>query len=255
MPGIPDHGRTFVGGQPRMADLTGRWKVNLYDLHWRLYFHDRPGAGIATPRRLPIEAGTLYLIPPQSPFTTYQTGTQVQLFAHFQLAPHLPRIRPGLHRCDRNPTLTALASEVHEAMRTHASRPWLETDMIHLITGCLRQLDDRLIIPAPPGDPRVIAAISTVTARLDRPLDIAALARDQGLGRTAFIRIFRAETGSSPLQYLLGLKMDLARRRLEDGERDLAALSRDLGFVDRSHFTRTFRKQVGVTPAAYRARH
>jgi len=243
--------RIILGGLPRIANLAGRWTVNLYDLYWRFYIHDRPGAGIASPRRLPIEPGVIYLIPPHSPFATYQTGEQIQLFAHFQLGPHCPLLESGLYRCDRDSALTAAAVALLEELRTGSTDPWLAVRMLHLISGALPQLPRDHFLRSV-SDPRVTATIDHVYRHLDVPIDVAAYARMQGLCRTAFIRIFRTETGATPLQYLLGLKIDIARRRLEDGDDDLGRLSRDLGFVDRSHFTRVFKALSGTTPAAYR---
>ena len=73
-----------------------------------------------------------------------------------------------------------------------------------------------------------------------------------GEGSRAFIRLFKRETGQSPLRYLTEVKMEAARRLLEAGSLTIDAISDRLGFQNRFHFSRIFRKIVGEPPAAYR---
>lgn len=64
-------------------------------------------------------------------------------------------------------------------------------------------------------------------------------------------RIFRQETGTTLHAYRLGQRLGLAAERLgQDDAPPLTELAHDLGFADYSHFYRTFRKHVGMTPGA-----
>lgn len=71
-----------------------------------------------------------------------------------------------------------------------------------------------------------------------------------GAHPTHLVRAFRRETGVPPHQYLVGRRLDLARRLLLAGERaaDVAPLA---GFYDQAHLTRHFRRLLGTTPATY----
>lgn len=60
-------------------------------------------------------------------------------------------------------------------------------------------------------------------------------------------RTFRRATGLSLHGYRLRLRLAAALQRLEEGERDLAALAHDLGFSSQSHLGEAFRRGVGVT--------
>lgn len=60
-------------------------------------------------------------------------------------------------------------------------------------------------------------------------------------------RDFRALLGTSPYRYLQHRRVDLAKQLLRDGE-TLAEAAHGAGFADQSHFGRTFRKAVGLTP-------
>jgi AraC family transcriptional regulator len=49
------------------------------------------------------------------------------------------------------------------------------------------------------------------------------------------------------------LRLDFACAQLTSGRHSLAAIAQAAGFADQSHFTRVFRRRMGLTPGAYRA--
>jgi AraC-like DNA-binding protein len=63
-------------------------------------------------------------------------------------------------------------------------------------------------------------------------------------------RDFRALLGTSPYRYLQYRRVDLAKQLLREGA-TLADAAHGAGFADQSHFGRTFRKAVGLTPKAW----
>ena len=73
-----------------------------------------------------------------------------------------------------------------------------------------------------------------------------------GLTRYELARQFRRAFGTSPYRYLLGRRLELARRRMH-GDRPLVDVAGEAGFADQAHFTRTFKAAFGLTPARYRA--
>ncbi|MEU4225759.1 helix-turn-helix domain-containing protein [Nonomuraea sp. NPDC026600] len=90
-------------------------------------------------------------------------------------------------------------------------------------------------------------------AHLDRPLTLADLAGHARTSVRTLTRRFHAETGLSPLQWLLHRRVDRARELLETTElpMDLVAEKSGLGSADslRKHMV----GRVGLTPRAYRA--
>jgi len=81
-------------------------------------------------------------------------------------------------------------------------------------------------------------------ARLDE------LEQVTGCDRWQLSRDFRALLGTSPYRYLQHRRVDLAKRLMRDGA-TLADAAHGAGFADQSHFGRTFRKAVGLTPKAW----
>jgi len=57
----------------------------------------------------------------------------------------------------------------------------------------------------------------------------------------------------TPMQYLTGWRMQLARQALAEQGVNVAEAAALSGYTSESAFTRVFKKEVGVTPAAYRS--
>lgn len=72
-----------------------------------------------------------------------------------------------------------------------------------------------------------------------------------GCDRWQLSRDFRALLGTSPYRYLQHRRVDLAKQLLRSGA-TLAEAAHGAGFADQSHFGRTFRKAVGLTPKEWR---
>ncbi len=80
------------------------------------------------------------------------------------------------------------------------------------------------------------------------------LARLAKISVTQFNRRFDEVFRSSPRQFLLSLRIEKARHLLTFTEEPIGAISAQSGFYDQSHFTRHFRKLLGMTPIQYRKR-
>jgi AraC-like DNA-binding protein len=79
---------------------------------------------------------------------------------------------------------------------------------------------------------------------------LALLAAEAGVSRFQLLRAFARELGLTPHAYLMQRRLALARA-LIDGGASLAEAAHGAGFADQSHMTRSFRKTLGFTPAAY----
>ena len=85
-------------------------------------------------------------------------------------------------------------------------------------------------------------------------LSVEGLARRMSMSPRHFARLFRARLGASPGAYVRRLRVERARRRIEEGASRLKQVARESGFADEQSLRRSFQQQLGVTPAEYRAR-
>ena len=65
-------------------------------------------------------------------------------------------------------------------------------------------------------------------------------------------RIFKTYYGISPLQYVLALRIELARQLLTQSNQAVAAIAQQVGFATPAYFAKTFKRIVGTTPDRYR---
>ncbi|MGC4000852.1 MAG: AraC family transcriptional regulator [Anaeromyxobacter sp.] len=78
------------------------------------------------------------------------------------------------------------------------------------------------------------------------------MARRVGVSESQLLRAFRRTTGETPHAYLMRLRLEAVRDRLQRGRGTLAEIAAELGFADQSHMTRLFRRRFGLTPGAFR---
>ncbi len=78
------------------------------------------------------------------------------------------------------------------------------------------------------------------------------LARRAGLSTFHFLRVFSRVLGVTPHQYLLAARLRRAAALLAHPDRPVTDVAFEVGFGDLSHFARTFRRSVGVSPGRFR---
>jgi len=69
-----------------------------------------------------------------------------------------------------------------------------------------------------------------------------------------FARVFRAETGVPPGRYVERVRLETARRRLEESEQPVELVAVACGYGNDQALRRAFAGALGVSPAEYRRR-
>lgn len=95
-------------------------------------------------------------------------------------------------------------------------------------------------------------ACALMAAAPDAPHRLADIARALAVSPFHLARTFRAHVGIPMHQYLLRVRLARALEEIAGGERSLSALALRLGFASHSHFTATFRRMFGMSPARFR---
>ena len=67
-----------------------------------------------------------------------------------------------------------------------------------------------------------------------------------------FSKIFKEGTGSTFIEYLTNVRIQKARELIEEGELSMKEIGMKVGYADANYFSRTFKKNVGVTPTDYK---
>jgi AraC family transcriptional regulator len=101
-------------------------------------------------------------------------------------------------------------------------------------------------------DWRVGRAISLMRSNPAASLSIDKLAREAGLSRAHFFRVFEDSVGVTPHVFLNVLKVELAVGAIVEGDETFSTIGDRLGFSAPAHFTRFFRDHCSVAPSEFR---
>lgn len=91
-----------------------------------------------------------------------------------------------------------------------------------------------------------------IDAHLDSSIRTRELAAVLGLSVSHFTRAFKQAFGSPPLLYVARRRIEAARAMMLATDESLTRVAHVHGFCDQSHFSRTFRRETGTTPQAWR---
>jgi two-component system, response regulator YesN len=105
---------------------------------------------------------------------------------------------------------------------------------------------------APAVRPDVGKGLAFMREHFTEAITLTDVAREAGLSRCYFCRLFHHETGVPFHDYLHELRVTRARVLLADRYRRVTEVAYAVGFNDLSHFARTFRRKVGCSPSEYR---
>jgi AraC family transcriptional regulator len=89
-------------------------------------------------------------------------------------------------------------------------------------------------------------------ARLDGEISLDELASDCKLSRSHFARAFKLSMGMAPHQWLRLQRVEKAKVLLENSGLSLLEVALACGFVDYSHFSRVFTRDIALTPSQFR---
>ncbi|WP_431024674.1 GlxA family transcriptional regulator [Halomonas sp. H5] len=94
----------------------------------------------------------------------------------------------------------------------------------------------------------LVEAVALMERHLEEPLSLAEVARRGGVSPRQLQRLFDQELGCSPRHYYLKLRLERARRLLDETELDILSVGLACGFTSSSSFSRAFRGFYGQSP-------
>jgi AraC-like DNA-binding protein len=98
-------------------------------------------------------------------------------------------------------------------------------------------------------------AIAFISENYSQTITSRQLARLCDISLRSLERHFLATYQATPHDYVRQLRVRISCRQLVFSRKSLAVIAGEAGFTDHSHFTKAFRRVLGETPSAYRARY
>jgi AraC-like DNA-binding protein len=104
----------------------------------------------------------------------------------------------------------------------------------------------------PRRDFRIRKALKLLQLKVGETIELDLVAREVGLSRPHFFKLFRSQVGLTPNLFVNALRMERAIDRLAASEEAVADIGFDLGFSSQASFSRFFIANGVVPPSAYR---
>lgn len=247
----------------------------------RLYYVTKGHARIVLPDRVQeLTPGHLYLIPA---FTTHSNESD-GVFEHYYIHIYEDAQSDSGFLEDFNFPIEISATEIdlllfqrlceiNPTMRLQQSNPMSYDNNPMLLQsiaknkqrilcdrvesrGILYQLIARFLkdaqLKSETADDRIQKCLTYIRKNINQNIKIDMLAEIVCLSRDHFIRLFKKETGLTPIQYISIKKMEKAQLLLVSGNMSIKEIAFMLSYEDHSYFIRLFKKITGKTPQDYR---
>ena len=211
-----------------------------------------------------VEAGTILVLFP-GVWHRYQPAPATGWVEHWVegLGPvYDEAVRAGLINPERCVLREGLTHDLrdcfercHSLARTDAvaNQDLLSTLGLHLLAllGHLRR-DERGFVKT--IDAVVQRALMLIALRCQEPLDLRALSKELGVGYSNLRHSFMARVGVSPREHYLSTRTQKAQALLTNTPKSVKEIADILGFDSASHFSKQFKRRLGLSPAAWRER-
>jgi len=250
------HGRRTVSYPSVTVDILATRKIELHEWHlrrltdpyWRLYWPVSAGGLVDIDgQSTPLMPGHLYLIPPNTVFSTTMKRPFTKWYAHFKLGRLADRATPGIYRFTATDEMKAIVHQLNES-EAPPHFPWLT---IAFVSQALRLLPE-VIWQQQRTDTRVLKALDFMSAHLSLKLTAEQVAKFAGLSVRNLNHLFQQEVKQSPMRVLLDYRLDEACRLLRGDEFSIEDIAEQCGLVNRHYLSRMMRQYRNTSPASYR---
>lgn len=103
-----------------------------------------------------------------------------------------------------------------------------------------------------PGVAYVRYAIDFMNANFGRKITIDEMADEIGITRMHLSRIFKKETQKTPMEYLIGVRLNHAAFLLRKTDKKVVDIAMECGYSDYMSFSKAFKKAYRMKPSEYR---
>lgn len=130
----------------------------------------------------------------------------------------------------------------------------MQSVTIQLAVQLLRELDKELVDEHKKGTNYnyVNKAIDYIQAYYNTNINIDDICKAINLSPYHFIRIFKAQIGLTPHEYLMQVRLEKAEEMLQRGGCSVEEVAHMCGFINPGHFSTLFKKVIGIPPSRYK---
>lgn len=213
-------------------------------------------------REYDLRAGDLVLFNPRDNHNCAPVGDALLDYRAVNVSPAVMRKAAGeITGTDDAPRFTqnvvhqsdaaAAVREVYDAIVGDAPRLQKEEAFFYLLEQLLQECAAPFESPAvPTPDAQIQSLCAYMEQHYAENISLETLLAMTHFGRSYLLRSFTRQLGVSPYRYLQTIRIDRAKKLLEQGVAPIDAAG-STGFSDQSHFTNFFKSFIGLTPKQY----
>lgn len=222
--------------------------------YWRFYWNETPGAFLCCENReIELSPDIFVLIPPYTDFSTYSTKKFSHLYLHFTAGPPFNQVERKILSFDTRNSLRADIKTVKDKLLDQEKSPHQGSLLVYsLIFDALLQIKDNDFSINYELDMRIKSAIDLMHQHFSSPLTNQDICDAIHMSQNNFIRLFNHEFGVAPQRYLRLIRLEKATYMLCQTDMSIEAIADKTGFTDRYHFSKSFKRERKISPAAYR---
>lgn len=260
------------------------WKLSKWEYNdlsfsfWRIYYNSVAGACVNFQgKTIELDASKIVLIPP---FTAYSTallknaaeglnGCRIETFSelnelplrgmvdhffiHFNLGIRLDYVKPNIYVFETDNILLQLIADLQkytiEQLRIFDH---LYTVKLYALIFNLLSKVDVDFWKQRTNDPRVLKIIDYIDRNYRKDLTNNSLGLMVNMATNSFLRLFKQSMGHTIQQYIQKVRINKAILQMHNASESIESIAEKCGFSDRHHFSKVFKKETGMPPAAYR---
>lgn len=175
------------------------------------------------------------------------TDLDLALFKRLcEINPHMTLQKSDPTTYDNNPTL--MQNLIKNRQRAFCDKVESRGIVFQLLSRFFKQGQSKIEME----DNRIAKTVLYIRKHLNEAIELEKLAEISCLSKDHFIRLFKKELGTTPLQYINQKKIEKPQLLLITEELAVKEIAFQLAFDDYSYFNRLFKKTTGVTPQEYR---
>ena len=263
------------------------WKLQEWEFRnmsfpfWRIYYNTIEGARIFfAQKEVALNQEVIVLIPPYTSFSTalrngdkeslngshmksmdeyaqlQALGMVDHLFIHFNLGFTLDQVEPDIYVFEINTGMRELLNTIRQyTLNGIGHFGFNETMILHRIIYrlvCLIPQEKRINRQI---DNRILKVIEYIDHHYRDGLNNDHLARIAAMATNSYLRLFKQSTGVTLQQFVQNKRIEKAITQMHNQSGSIDQIAEWCGFSDRHHFSKVFKKQVGVAPGIYRKMH
>lgn len=170
-----------------------------------------------------------------------------------ELVEQLAAINPGRNLKEYDPSNYDNSSTLMKNILLHTKNPMysmMETQgiLLQLLSRFMKEATHKYVIT----DDRIRKTLHYIRKNIDKNITIDELAELCRLSKDHFIRLFKEEMHTTPVQYINLKKIEKAQLLIITGNRPVKDIAYMLSFENVSYFNRLFKRYTGQTPLIYK---